>query len=209
MIISARVRSNVVVRCGAALVILALAFGVAACKPEPGSQAEVVGKTVCDLAGPVVKVLNGLLKVPTHPAVDVIVAGLGSLITEECKNFLVAHPEVIPQTPEDVLRLPTTGANGSPPPIVIAAAVQLPTDAIGCPDTGRSGQFGSFARRITSTSCPFAEEVHNTFLAAGAISNSVLHSVYSPVTGLHYDMYCTGTYPVICAGGNNAAVYIY
>jgi hypothetical protein len=54
-----------------------------------------------------------------------------------------------------------------------------------------------------NTSCPFAENVQAEYYASGP----GWISVYSPVTGRRYDMYCTGSSPHVCTGGNNAAVY--
>jgi Glucodextranase, domain B len=54
-----------------------------------------------------------------------------------------------------------------------------------------------------NTSCAFAENVEAKYyrLGAGWIT------VYSPVTGRSYSMYCTDGSPHVCTGGNNAAVY--
>jgi hypothetical protein len=54
-----------------------------------------------------------------------------------------------------------------------------------------------------NTSCPFAENVRAEYYRSGA----GWISVYSPVTNRNYDMYCTGTSPHACTGGNDAAVY--
>ena len=53
------------------------------------------------------------------------------------------------------------------------------------------------------TSCPFAENVESAWAASGAASYI---TVYSPVTGLDYTMYCTGASAITCTGGNNALV---
>jgi hypothetical protein len=54
-----------------------------------------------------------------------------------------------------------------------------------------------------NTSCAFAENVQAEYYTSGA----GWISVYSPVTNRSYNMYCTGTSPHVCTGGNNAAVY--
>lgn len=55
------------------------------------------------------------------------------------------------------------------------------------------------------TSCPFARNVKDTYEGSGGASTI---DVYSPVTGQSYRMTCTSGLPVVCTGGNGAAVYI-
>jgi hypothetical protein len=55
------------------------------------------------------------------------------------------------------------------------------------------------------TSCPFARNVRSTYESSGGASSI---DVYSPVTGQTYRMSCSGGIPVVCTGGNGAAVYI-
>lgn len=57
----------------------------------------------------------------------------------------------------------------------------------------------------SQTSCPFARVVRDAYEASGG-SSRVRAS--SPVTGETYTMTCTSGAPVVCTGGNNAAVYI-
>lgn len=54
------------------------------------------------------------------------------------------------------------------------------------------------------TSCPFAHNTRSAYAEAGG-SHSL--QVYSPRTGLTYEMTCSGTGLVTCTGGNDAAVY--
>jgi hypothetical protein len=54
-----------------------------------------------------------------------------------------------------------------------------------------------------NTSCAFGANVQAKYYRVGA----GWITVYSPVTGRNYDMYCTGGSPVVCTGGNDAAVY--
>ena len=54
-----------------------------------------------------------------------------------------------------------------------------------------------------NTSCAFGENVQAEYYRVGAGRITV----YSPVTGRSYDMYCASGSPVVCTGGNNAAVY--
>jgi hypothetical protein len=54
-----------------------------------------------------------------------------------------------------------------------------------------------------NTSCAFAANVRAEYYRRGA-GWIVVHS---PVTGRTYNMFCTGSSPHVCTGGNNAAVY--
>ena len=54
-----------------------------------------------------------------------------------------------------------------------------------------------------NTTCGFAENVRAEYLRGGP----GWINVFSPATGRTYDMYCTGSSPHVCTGGNNAAVY--
>lgn len=55
------------------------------------------------------------------------------------------------------------------------------------------------------TSCPFARNVRVTYEGSGGASTI---DVYSPVTGQTYRMSCSSGVPVVCTGGDGAAVYI-
>jgi serine/threonine protein kinase len=54
------------------------------------------------------------------------------------------------------------------------------------------------------TSCPFAENTTSAYAEAGGADRI---QVYSPVTGMTYEMTCSGTALVTCKGGNDARVY--
>jgi hypothetical protein len=54
-----------------------------------------------------------------------------------------------------------------------------------------------------NTSCGFAENVRADYLRSGP----GWINVYSPAKGRSYDMFCTGSSPHVCTGGNDAAVY--
>jgi hypothetical protein len=56
-----------------------------------------------------------------------------------------------------------------------------------------------------NTTCGFAENV----AAAYRDSGSSVVNAYSPTTGDHYSMTCSGSSPTVCRGGNDASVYIY
>lgn len=55
------------------------------------------------------------------------------------------------------------------------------------------------------TSCPFARNVRDSYEGSGGASTI---DVYSPVTAQTYRMSCSSGVPVVCSGGNGAAVYI-
>lgn len=65
------------------------------------------------------------------------------------------------------------------------------------------------ARGNDATTCPFAENVRLAYHMSGSAVEPVMISAHSPVTGLDYDMYCTGDVPVTCQGGTNALVFLY
>ncbi len=71
----------------------------------------------------------------------------------------------------------------------------VPADATPCAE-------GLWVNSVTT--CPFAE---NTRSAYAESNGSPKLEVYSPVTGVTYDMTCNGTSTVTCRGGNNAAIY--
>ena len=54
------------------------------------------------------------------------------------------------------------------------------------------------------TSCPFAKNTRSAYAEAHG-SHKI--EVYSPITGLTYEMSCSGTSLVTCTGGNEAAAY--
>ncbi len=73
------------------------------------------------------------------------------------------------------------------------------------PPAGSSACPGAKTLWVNShTSCPFA---HNTRSAYAEAGGSHLLQVYSPKTGLTYEMSCSGSGLVTCTGGNEAAVY--
>lgn len=72
-----------------------------------------------------------------------------------------------------------------------------PAGSTPCPETK-----GLWVNGVTS--CPFAENTRSAYAEANGADRI---QVYSPVTGLTYDMTCRGSRLVTCTGGNNAAVY--
>jgi hypothetical protein len=80
--------------------------------------------------------------------------------------------------------------------VVVPGSGGVPSDADDC-------GAGVFARSGT-TSCAFALNVASDYYS----SPSNTFESYSPTTGTTYTMTCSGSAPVVCTGGNNAAVYI-
>jgi serine/threonine kinase PknH len=56
----------------------------------------------------------------------------------------------------------------------------------------------------SDTTCPFAENTRSAYAEANGAEKI---QVYSPVTGLTYEMTCTGSPLVTCTGGDHAAVH--
>ena len=106
-----------------------------------------------------------------------------------------ASPSATPQATPDTA--PTPSPDGPPTPVAI------PAGFTSC-GTGTDG-VRVFGNEVTS--CPFALNVADAWTQAP--DSLVLFEVPSPVTGQTYDMRCSGTEPVRCTGGNNAAVLIY
>jgi serine/threonine-protein kinase len=71
----------------------------------------------------------------------------------------------------------------------------IPADSKSCTE-------GLWANSVTS--CPFAKNTRSAYAEA---NGSPKLQVYSPVTGVTYDMTCSGSSTVTCRGGENAAVY--
>jgi hypothetical protein len=86
---------------------------------------------------------------------------------------------------------------------VVAPSTTGSTSSGGAIPSGAGG-CGSGIYVNAQTSCPFALNVASDYLSSG--SSSV--TSYSPATGNTYAMTCSGADPVVCTGGNNAAVYI-
>lgn len=63
-----------------------------------------------------------------------------------------------------------------------------------------SGECGSGLSVNGATSCAFAREVRNAYTGTGS------YDIFSPTTGKTYSMFCSGTNPTTCTGGNNARV---
>jgi hypothetical protein len=76
---------------------------------------------------------------------------------------------------------------------------------------GATGSCGGTVFVGPDTSCPFAENVKqaysNAYSATYTRPDTV--SAASPVTGVTYEMRCTGKSPVACRGGTNALVEFY
>lgn len=89
---------------------------------------------------------------------------------------------------------PTTG--GSTVTTTTGGGAGVPADAENC-------GAGVYAAAGT-TSCAFALNVASDYYSSPSSS----FNSYSPSTGQTYRITCSGSAPVVCTGGNNAAVYI-
>ncbi|MDO5498109.1 MAG: hypothetical protein Q4F67_00335 [Propionibacteriaceae bacterium] len=99
---------------------------------------------------------------------------------------------------------PTT----SPPPTTPPPPT-LPEGVSPCPAVyGPVGGFTISAAGNDVTSCPFAEEVRRSYGANPTRNAPVVIPAFSPVTGVTYEMRCTGDGLVTCTGGNNAVVHL-
>lgn len=94
---------------------------------------------------------------------------------------------------EQIKRDRSSGSSGSAP---VPAASPGSSGSTACGD-------GLSVNSVTS--CPFARNVRDTYEGSGGASTI---DVYSPVTSQTYRMSCSGGVPVVCTGGNGAAVYI-
>lgn len=86
--------------------------------------------------------------------------------------------------------------------------VQVPAGAKECARVG-TGAFDAVGTANASTSCPFAVNVRDAYIAAGLNGTPGHVTAHSPATNLDYDMTCSGTQPVLCTGGVAARVVIY
>lgn len=88
------------------------------------------------------------------------------------------------------------------------ASSSTPTKTVSVPSSGSqranaapsSGNCGGGLSVNGVTSCAFARNVRNAYSGTGS------YSIDSPTTGKSYSMFCSGTNPTVCTGGNNAYV---
>ncbi len=84
----------------------------------------------------------------------------------------------------------------------------LPVGAQACPGGANAGHRAAAGN--DTTSCAFALNVRDTYVASGADGSSeVTLQVNSPVTRKNYEMTCSGSPLVTCRGGKGALVYLY
>lgn len=86
--------------------------------------------------------------------------------------------------------------------------VELPLGAVECSHAG-SGRFARSARGNGVTTCPFSENVLQSFIANGDTRTPKTIQAYSPVTNRTYTLICTLESLIACRGGENALVYVY
>lgn len=135
---------------------------------------------------------------PVGPGPIPTVTTVGSGPTDAPLDPTGAPPTAAPPTTTD-----------PPPPATEPPAPAFPPGARPCaPTTGPVGGFRAAAAGTEVTSCPFAEEVRKSYGANPVRNTVVVIPAYSPVTGVSYDMTCSGERLVTCTGGNNAVVYL-
>ena len=166
----------------------------------------------CDSIGVVITaIVTALVALPAAPASVVSgVAGVG--FSEACKRLFASDT-----TPQDATTFLTENKS-------VPEEFRLPNGNTAVCDAS-AGQYGIAATGVATerawpdgtssyTSCPFAEAVRDEFKRSGARVGSMIN-VFSPKTGLRYDMRCSaisGYDPgvvVQCAGGNRALVFLY
>lgn len=105
----------------------------------------------------------------------------------------------------------TVTENPTPTPAVTVTVNPTPTPTVTVTkesggNPGSDKDCGSSVYAGGTASCPFALSVAEAFRDSGG--NRFLEDVYSPVTGLYYDLTCSGQAPVTCVVGR-ARVSIY
>ena len=86
--------------------------------------------------------------------------------------------------------------------------VVVPVGSKECARTG-TGPFAAVGTANETTSCPFAINVQEAYVAAGLNGRNGSVKAFSPATGITYDLTCSGSQPVLCTGGVAARVVIY
>ncbi len=71
------------------------------------------------------------------------------------------------------------------------------------------GPYAAVGTGNSSTSCGFAVNVWQAYLATGINGGSGTVTAESPATGKSYDLTCSGRQPALCTGGNAGRVLIY
>lgn len=144
----------------------------------------------------------------------VVTAGLAVLFLTSRGDEPVAAPVETQTAQATPTPTPTPTAEATPAPTVTETVIPAPVITVtetappGWGGTVPSGWkdcgYGVYANSVTS--CEFAYNVAETYSVTGG--DTFLPQVYSPVTGLSYDMYCSAGFPTWCTGGNDAGVII-
>lgn len=113
-------------------------------------------------------------------------------------------------------------ANVSPPTVVVVAGptktvtqapqyptVKVPAGSKECYRDPSGGPYAAVGTANSTTSCPFAVNVREEYLAAGMWGRPGVIYAYSPTTKKEYEMTCSGSQPVLCTGGVAGRVLIY
>ncbi|CAM4526978.1 hypothetical protein NONI108955_43885 [Nocardia ninae] len=182
-------------QCGARALIVSLMVILGAAETTACETNETTIEVGCDLTGPLIKLIALTLKM--HPTTS-----LGSLaldaasipVSAACKRWMGSKTE--PTTAEEFLSHTEE----------LAPIFRLPV-GVGVCGSG-SSEFASVAAVFGTTSCPFSLNVQSAFLLSSRDTPLTVQA-WSPVTNHTYTMTCTGQYPVVCRGGDNAGIYIY
>ncbi len=94
-------------------------------------------------------------------------------------------------------RAGSAAGRSAPQPKSNLGPVKPPAGSSPCPEAK-----GLWVNGVTS--CPFGTNTRSAYAEAGGAHQI---QVYSPVTGLTYEMKCSGSRLVTCTGGKSAAVY--
>lgn len=141
------------------------------------------------------------------PVLIGIVAGLG-IIVIGVMVFLIV---MFTGNSEEKTATVTPSATTPNPTVTVHESIRTqtappPAENIPWPPSGATATCGSTVAVNNATSCEFAQNVAEAYFSSG--TGTVY--AYSPVTNTRYKMNCqlSQASVVVCAGGNNAVVYI-
>ena len=150
-----------------------------------------------------------------RPALPIVVAVLAVLVIGASAALILTQDDddsastdapvaADPATPGESEPAEDEGSGTAPGESSSDSSSSSPSTSIDrMPDDARRCDARVYARRGT-TSCAFARNVRRDYERNGSGS----FESFSPTTGETYTMSCRGTAPVVCTGGNDAAVYI-
>lgn len=103
----------------------------------------------------------------------------------------------------------TTTAQPSTAAPTVYPAVAVPEGSKECFRDPNGGPWAAAGTANATTSCGFAINVREGYLASGINGGTGTFHAYSPETKLDYVVTCSGTQPVLCTGGVRGRVIIY